>query len=294
MSELERLYYQLIRVFFNLLSHIPEKWIEIIGNTIGQLWFWIDKRHRNVTLSNLGKAFGNEQNYSKNKRLAIQIFQSIAKIPFEVARSMRLNEKNYLKSFQISGLHNLQSAFEKGKGVILLTAHLGNWELLPSVIQLAGYPLSIIYRPLSFKPMDRYLYEYRERFGVKLIPKKKSMRQILKSIDRKEAVGIVLDQDAGLTAGVFTDFFGTRTCTNKGLSLVALKTGAPVLPGFITRVNHKFHVEIGNEIPLIKTGNKEFDITANTQQYNQILESVVRKKSNQWFWVHNRWKTKPP
>jgi len=294
LSGLEKIYYQLVRNIFGLLCYMPETWTVIAGNLIGRIWFGLDKRHRNVTLSNLKQAFGDGKSDSENKRLAIQVFQNIAKIPFEVAWSMRLNQKNYLRYFRIRGLHNLQSAFEKGKGVLLLTAHFGNWELLPSVIQLAGYPLNIIYRPLSFKPMDRYLYDYRERFGVKLIPKKKSMRQILQALGRKEAVGIVLDQDSGLTAGVFTDFFGKKASTSKGLSLVALKTEVPVLPGFITRVNDQYHVELGTEIPLIKTGNKEYDIAANTQQYNQAIEAAVRKNPDQWFWVHNRWKNKRP
>lgn len=294
MVGLEKIYYQLIRIMFALLSHMPEKWIVIAGNLIGRIWFKMDKRHRKVILSNLELAFGDIQSDSENRELAIKVFQNIAQMPFEIARSMRLNEKNYLEHFRISGLHNLQAALQKGKGVLLLTAHFGNWELLPSVIQLAGYPLNIIYRPLSFKPMDKYLYEYRERFGVKLIPKKKSMRQILQSLDRKEAVGIVLDQDSGMTAGVFTDFFGRKASTSKGLALVALKTGAPVVPGFISRVNHQYYVEIGTEIPLIKTGNKEQDVAINTQRYNQTIEATVRKNPNQWFWVHNRWKNKSP
>jgi KDO2-lipid IV(A) lauroyltransferase len=105
---------------------------------------------------------------------------------------------------------------------------------------------------------------------------------------------MLLDQDAGSSGGVFVDFFGRPACTKKGLALLALKTGAPVIPAFVTRNGLNFRIEFGKEIPLIKTGEKSKDITANTQQYNTIIEECVRQYPEQWFWVHRRWKSKPP
>jgi len=293
LNRIENFYYGCIKNIFGMLGLMPVAWREAIGNFIGRIWFIMDKRHREMALLNLNQAFGKQKSVAEIRRLASRVFQNIAQIPFEICWSYRLNPKEYQKYFTITGLSNLRIAFEKGRGVLLLTAHSGNWELLPSVIQLAGYPANVIFRPLNFKPANQYMYEYRVRFGVKMFQKKNSMRKILRALARKECVGIVLDQNAGYTAGVFADFLGKPASTSMGLSLVALKVEAPVLPVFITRGNRKFHVEIGEEIPLVKTGDKETDIAANTQRYNQAIEAYVRKNPDQWFWVHNRFKDQP-
>ncbi len=293
MNKLDSFYYNVIKTVFLLFGLMPGSWRMAIGNTIGQIWFAVDKRHRRMALINLHQAFGKEKSELEIQRLAKKVFQNLARIPFEIAWTYRMDEESYKKLFQIHGLSNLKTAFDRRKGVLFLTAHSGNWELLPSIIRLSGYPSLVVYRPLNFQPADRYLYEYRVRFGVEMVAKKKSMRKIVRTLDQKECVGIVLDQNAGYTAGVFADFLGKPASTSMGLSLAALKYEAPVLPVFLYQEGEKFHVEIGEEIPLIKTGDKEKDVVANTQKYNQAIEAFVRNHPDQWFWVHNRFKDQP-
>jgi len=175
----------------------------------------------------------------------------------------------------------------------VLTGHMGNWELLSLAAAMLGYPMSAIYRPLDFKPLDRFFIELRSRYGAKMYPKKNAMRPILKGLKQKELIGILLDQNTGVSAGVFVDFFGSKACTNKGLALIALGTGAPVIPLFLLREDDIFRVEFGQEVPLIRSDDKTKDIEANTRQYNRVLESVIRRYPDQWFWVHRRWKTRP-
>lgn len=119
------------------------------------------------------------------------------------------------------------------------------------------------------------------------------MRKVIKSIKNGGCVGILLDQNARRKAGIFINFFGQPACTNKGLALMALKTGAPVIPAFLVRHKMSFKVIFGNEIPLVCTGKKAEDIEANTLKYNQAIEAIIREYPDQWFWVHKRWKTKP-
>jgi KDO2-lipid IV(A) lauroyltransferase len=185
---------------------------------------------------------------------------------------------------------HLQKAYAKGKGVLMITAHAGNWEFMSVTVTSAGYPLNVVYRPLNFKPADNFLYRYRTRFGTKLIPKRRSTRKILKALQKKECVGILFDQDPGLANGVFVNFFGQPTCTNKGLAFLALKTEAPVLPVFIVRQEKKFLLEFGEEIPLYRSSDMEKDIAVNTLSYNRAIEAFIRKHPEQWFWVHRRWK----
>jgi KDO2-lipid IV(A) lauroyltransferase len=119
------------------------------------------------------------------------------------------------------------------------------------------------------------------------------MRRILQVLGRGEAVAMLMDQNFDCHEGVFVEFFGHRACTNKGLALLARHTRAPVVPVFLLREGQTFVAEIGPELPLIRTGDKTKDLEANTQRYNQVIEAVVRRHPEQWFWVHQRWKTRP-
>jgi KDO2-lipid IV(A) lauroyltransferase len=119
------------------------------------------------------------------------------------------------------------------------------------------------------------------------------MRKVLGILKQGEVIVMLMDQNVDWYEGVFVDFFGRRACTNKGLALLARKTEAPVVPVFLIRKESGFIVEIGQEVPLIKTGDKTKDIEANTQQYNKIIEDIIRRYPDQWFWVHQRWKTRP-
>ena len=182
---------------------------------------------------------------------------------------------------------------KKQKGVFLLTAHMGNWEFLPITAAMIGLQAGTIYRPLDFLPLEQFVKYIRTRFGAKVIPKRHSTRTILKSLKHEESVGILLDQSTHRDKGVFVDFFGRRTCTNKGLALLALKTGAPVIPVFQVREKSGFRANFLPEVPLIKTGDITKDVEANTLQYNRVIETFIRRYPDQWFWVHRRWKVEP-
>ena len=119
------------------------------------------------------------------------------------------------------------------------------------------------------------------------------MREVMKCLKRGELVALLMDQNVGWRKGVFVEFFGHRACTSKGLALLALKTRAPVVPMFLVRVQSSYSVHIGEALPLITTGDRTRDLESNTQQYNAVIESFVRRYPDQWLWVHRRWKTRP-
>jgi KDO2-lipid IV(A) lauroyltransferase len=283
-----------LEIFFSLLGRIPRKWARRFGNVLGKLWYFADKKHRNVALTNLNYAYGQEKSPAEIEKLSRQVFENLAQIPLEICWSLRLGVDDFLSYCDVRGEKHLQAALKKGRGVLFFSAHMGNWEFLSFSFGRFGFPVSGIYRPLKSDPINMLIYNYRTRFGAKLVLKKHSMRNILRSLDNNECVGMLLDQDAGSSAGVFVDFFGRPACTNKGLALLALKTEAPVIPAFVTRNGLNYRIEFGKEIPLIKTGEKSKDLVANTQQYNKIIEECVRQYPEQWFWVHRRWKSKPP
>ncbi|MEA3414638.1 MAG: lysophospholipid acyltransferase family protein, partial [Thermodesulfobacteriota bacterium] len=214
-------------------------------------------------------------------------------IIFEIGWSLRLESKDFQKYFNILGLSNYRNAYEKGRGVLLLTAHIGNWELLSIIMAMAGYPVNVLYRPLDFFPLDQFFVMARGRFGAELIPAARSMKKILRSLKYGKAVGMLMDQNVDWYEGVFVDFFGHRACTNKGMALLARRTEASVIPVFLVREKSGFRAEFGSEVPLIKTEDIRKDLESNTQQYNRIIEDFIRQYPDQWFWVHQRWKTKP-
>jgi Kdo2-lipid IVA lauroyltransferase/acyltransferase len=290
---LETFIYKAISACFSALGLIPRGAAIRLAGFIGHIWFAVDQRHRNVAIENLSHVYGSDKSSREIRSQALRIFRNLTMILFEIGWSLRIKEKDFFSFFKISGLENVRSACNKGKGVLALTAHIGNWELLMLAAGFLGLPMSAIYRPFDFKPLDRFFADLRTRYGAKLYPKSRAMRKILRSIRDRELVGFLLDQNTSVQAGVFVDFFGKPACTHKGMALVALGTDAPVISAFLVRDGSGFRVEFGPEIPLIRTGDKDKDIIENTRQYNRALESIILRYPDQWFWVHRRWKTRP-
>ncbi|MEA3427989.1 MAG: lysophospholipid acyltransferase family protein [Thermodesulfobacteriota bacterium] len=293
MFNLQEITYKVIAGMLKVLGLIPRRTAFKLGNFIGRILFLFDKKHRKIAIENLTRAFGHEKSSYEIKTLAKSVFKNLSQILFEIGWSLRLNSKDFNKHFRINGLSNFEAGFEKGKGVLFLTAHIGNWELLPVIGAMTGRNINILFRPLDFLPLNTIFINTRTRFGAKLIPTRRSMRRILSSLKKGEGIAILLDQNVDWYEGVFVDFFGHRACTNKGMALLALKTEAPVVPVFLVREGMGFKAEFCSEVPLIKTGDKTRDVEENTQQYNMIIEDFIRQYPDQWFWVHQRWKTKP-
>jgi KDO2-lipid IV(A) lauroyltransferase len=291
---MENLLYKIISGFFSLIGLVSRNAARRIAGFLGRVWFAADKRHRDVALQNLTHVFGAEKNAAEIRALARQVFSNLILIIFEIGWLLRLKEKDFSKHFHVHGLHYLTAAHKKGRGVLVLTGHIGNWELMSMAAAVLGYPMSAIYRPLDFKPLDLFFINLRSRYGATLYPKKHAMRPILRGLKKGELIGILLDQNAGVQAGVFADFFNRPACTNMGLASIALRMEVPVVPLFLLREGNGYRVEFGPEVPVIRAGDREKDISVNTRQYNRVIEDVIRRYPDQWFWVHRRWKTQNP
>ena len=284
---------RLITTLFQMIGRIPDPIADSLARAGARLWFRIDNKHRNIAIQNLTRAFGHEKSPDQIRALAFQSFYNIMRIPFEIGWSDRLTLPELYRHVEIRGLHHVQAALAKGRGVLALTAHMGNWELLPVVAPLAGFSADIIYRPLDFLPLDAFFLHLRTRFGAGLIPNAHAMRKILRQLKNGHVVALLMDQNVDWYEGVFVEFFNHRACTNKGFALLAMKTRAPVIPIFMIRNQNRYIIEFCAELKLIRTGDRTHDIEANTLQYNQAIEAVIRRYPDQWFWVHQRWKTRP-
>ena len=283
----------LFESLFKSLGHFPGAWTAKMADILGEMLFCFDKKHRDIAIGNLTYAFGCQKQPPEIKKIARQVFINLMQVVFEIGWSLKLKESQFAEHFKIDGYHHIKSAYEKGRGVLALTAHFGNWELLTIIAAMIRFPLNIVVRPLDFKPLDHFIFNLRTRYGGKIIPKQRSFRTIIKCLNRGEMVALLMDQNVDWYEGVFVDFMGHRACTNKGLAFLALKTEAPVIPVFLIREKKGFKAEFGPEIPTLKTGDKQKDIEANTREYNRVIENVIHRYPDQWFWIHQRWKTKP-
>ena len=290
MSELHKYILSIFRIMTSLIAVFPRDFLRRMGNLIGLGCYFLLPERRKIAIKNLSLAYGNEKSSDEIKKITQQIFKNLCQIVFEVAWSKPIGLEELTDLIETKGINHLHSAFGKGRGLLIMTAHIGNWELLPAVFVREKVPLNVVYRPLDFPPLNAFIDEYRTRFGLKTVSKSRSIRKLLNALKDGEAVGLLMDQNVRKRLGVSTVFFGRPVQMNKGLALLALKTGAPVLPAFLIRQGTQFKAEILPEIPLIRTGDKEKDIAVNSQQYNSVIEGYIRRYPEQWLWLHKRWK----
>ncbi len=174
------------------------------------------------------------------------------------------------------------------EGGFLLTAHIGNWELMGALFsKLSGGKLAVVAKPLKNKRVNRLINSIRESWGVRVIPTGKGL-EILRELKRGNFVGILLDQRPKVKEGYLTTFLGRKAYTNKGLALLSLKTGKPVIPAFCFLEGEKYRIEIYE--PIYPKGKTPQELT---QLYTTAIEKAVRKHPEQWFWFHRRFKNSP-
>ncbi len=281
-------------IFLAAMNRIPLRWRIFIFERIALLLYALDDRHRRIALRNLALAFP-EKAEEERKRIARSAFGNIGRVSAEFTFTPRLKE-GILESFiYYQGVENFSRAYRKGKGVLFLTAHFGNWEWMAAGFPLAiGQGCHVVFRPLDSRFLDGVVEQVRTSTGNRAVPKQKAMGQILRLLRAGKAVGILLDQNMAWQEGVFVDFFGEQACTNTGMALLALKTGAAVVPVFNLREKDgRYRVIIEPEVPLVRTGNKDSDVAQNTQLFTRVIERYIRDYPDHWLWIHQRWKTRP-
>jgi KDO2-lipid IV(A) lauroyltransferase len=181
------------------------------------------------------------------------------------------------------------------EAVIILTAHFGNFELLPAAHALHGYPITLVHHTQRFLAGDALVTYVRERVGIKVIRKHAAARAVLKSLREGELVGIPFDQNAKRSEAVFVPFFGELAATSSGLARLVAIADVPVVPVFLLREpNWRRHrIEILDEIPVQRTNDPRADIEENTRRFTRVIEEFVRRYPTQFLWTHRRYRTRP-
>jgi len=213
----------------------------------------------------------------------------------EFCRMPRYTAENIQGWICTEGLEHFNAARDRGKGVLILTGHLGAWELSSFYHSLMGYPMGMVIRRLDNRLLDQFVNGIRCMHGNYVLHKDDFARGLITAMRKGQAVGILMDTNMTPPQGVFARFFGIEACTASGLAHVALKTGAAVVPGFLVWEpgEDKYVLHFGPELHFARTGQIKDDVLAATQQCNDVLESWIRRYPGQWLWIHRRWKTRP-
>jgi len=277
-----------------LLGLLPRPLARAIGITLGLTGYAVHGRLRRVGLRNLALAFP-EMPLRERRRLVRGEFVSLGRQLAEVCLFPRYTLENVSRVVVYEGFENFDRAYARGKGVLFLTAHLGAWEISAFAHSLQGHPLSIVMRPLDNPYIDALLQRYRTMHGNRTVDKDDFVRGLLAAMRAGETVGILMDTNMTPPQGVFVDFFGVPACTASGLARIALRTDAAVVPGFTVwdPKLRKYILRFDPAVELIRTGDDQADIVANTAKFTSIIEDFIRRYPDQWLWVHRRWKTRP-
>jgi Kdo2-lipid IVA lauroyltransferase/acyltransferase len=280
-------------IILKCLSAIPRELRRDILIGMFRLFYYLSPRQRFITIHNLRHAFP-EKSINEIKNVARGSYRTLAITVADFFEIPSLTKDNIGNLVEVEGLEYYTKALEKNRGILMLGAHFSNWELAAVAMSLVLKPAVITYRPLDSPTLDNLVLWVRSCTGNVLIDKERAMRKMLRRLADNEIVATMIDQNMAWQEGVFVDFFGRPACTTNGLALLALHTDAPVVPGYILRLeNGKYRMVIKEEMAVIRTGDKDADILINTQNFTRFIEDTVREYPDQWFWMHQRWKTKP-
>jgi KDO2-lipid IV(A) lauroyltransferase len=266
------------------------------GELLGLLLYHVWKSRRTIAVSNLRQCTDlgvlslsrcPEEVIKDNFRSIGRSFMEIVKIYYGTGRSI-------LEKTVIKGIDNFEKARAKGKGVLLITGHCGNWELLAILASYKVFPISVVVRPLNNPYLNTFMVKARSRFGNRVIDKKGALRAILTTLKGNGVVGILMDQAVMPDEGYVINFLGKGAWTTKMPALLARKTGAPAVPAFIRRTREGHEITVHPEVVLSSHSDQEEAVKEDTERFSGFIEDYIRENPSQWLWMHRRWKRVPP
>ncbi|MBD3289539.1 hypothetical protein GF337_12110 [candidate division KSB1 bacterium] len=260
--------------------------------TMAAIGYHVVPSEREKTIAHLTKVFGNQYSQDKIREMAKEVFINLGRNMVDAFRISQLNPENIDQLVRSTGLEKIDEVLERGKGCLLLTGHVGNWELLGAYVSLKGYPLHVIGAPIYDRRLDEMVVNNRKASGARYIARGSATRQIIRALRHNETIGILIDQDTKKVDGELVDFLGHKAYTPVGPVEIAHKFKCPLLPIAIHIQKDNTHfVEVGDEIKLQWTDDHEHDRIENTQRCSKAIEHFILKNPTQWVWMHKRWRT---
>jgi len=291
----DRLVYLALRLVSAALHCFPINTNLQTAKFLGDCLYFFDRKHRQRALGNLRRSFP-DMPQAQLERIARRSMQEIPMLAVEVLFTTRLMRiETWTRYIE---LHNfrpmLAELLRRDRGLIILTAHYGNFEIGGYVLALLGFATSSVARPLDNKYVSDWLFGVRQRLGQKVITKKGATTEIVEALQNHAAVGFVADQNAG-SKGIFVDFFGRKASTYKSIGLVAMEYQVPIVVGYARRLNDRFHFRMGVQDLIYPEdwADKDDPLRYITQRYTTAIEAFIRQDPSQYWWVHRRWKSRP-
>ncbi len=274
---------------------VPLFFLYGFANAIAFLGYHFAFKHRRIAIDSLKLAFGKEKGDEEINKICLDCFKTMAGTAVEFFMFMRHPER-IRKFVEIEGLENLDKALAKGRGVVAISAHFGSFPLLLSRLSMEGYKVNTMLRHMRDKNLDKLFEKKRDNMKVGSIytqPRQECVNDSLRVLRNNEVLFVQLDQNFG-TAGVFVDFFGVKAATATGPIIFSRRTGAPIVPMFIYRVNGPRHkIVIEPEVLFEEGQDKEAALLSMIQKLTSIIETYIRKYPHEWGWIHKRWKARP-
>jgi Kdo2-lipid IVA lauroyltransferase/acyltransferase len=274
---------------------LPRKMARVVGAGVGSVAYRLLTRLREVGARNLRLAFP-EKSDEERERILRAVYRNLGILLAEFCQMLGYTAESASNFIRYEGLENYLQARERGQGVLVLTGHLGAWELSSFYHSLMGWPMGMVIRRLDNPLVDAFVNHIRCLHGNRVIHKDDFARGLIAAMRGGETVGILMDTNMTPPQGVFVPFFGEQACTASGMARVAQKTGAAVVPGFLlwSEGEQKYVLHFGQEVRMVDTGDAETDGIANTALFTAVIERYIRQYPEQWLWMHRRWKTRPP
>ncbi len=277
--------------FVLLLSRLlPYRFGVWTGGMFGCAAFFLLPKERNRAISHLRTVFSGKGE-PWIRRTARQCFINLGKSMLEV---MLITQPRLLATVTVEGTEHLQRALKQGRGVVFVTGHIGNWELMGHTVAALS-SLSVVAAPIKPEAVNEIIVGLRARMGVRTILRGRpgASRELIRVFKENRILGILIDQDTDVE-GAFVDFMGRPAWTPTAAASMAIKFSAPLMFGYIQRDRDNRHrVKIEGPVELVRTGNEEQDIKENTAVLTKKIEEAVMQNPEQWVWMHRRWRRQP-
>ncbi|MBI4387723.1 MAG: lysophospholipid acyltransferase family protein [Candidatus Omnitrophica bacterium] len=290
------LLYLLLRLAQGFSLILPREWMLSFIRMIGRFTWYILPKERKKVFNHLSLAFGGAKSRTELEQIGRGVFENLGCTAVDTLR-IPILKKRWSKDETLikddGAFERAKTALEKGKGLIFLTGHIGNWELITLYFCQKGIPGTVIARKIYYEPFNRVLEGIRLATGAQIFYRDASPKSILKVLRSNRPIGILPDQDVDSIEGVFVPFFGELAYTPSAPAKISRASGAPILPTFMVREGKGYRL-IGRDLIWPEDFNSESDpIMSMTKQWSSVVESVIREYPEQWVWMHRRWKTRP-
>jgi KDO2-lipid IV(A) lauroyltransferase len=290
------LLYLFVRVSVGVVSSLPQRWTLAVARAGAWIAWRLDARHRAIGRENLDHAFGDTLSTEEKDGIILGCYRNITQSAVEIFHVRRFVRQGREREFlEIEGEAHLRKALETSGAAILVSGHMGNWEIMPIGARLAGAPLHSIATPRRNPRLEAYLVRVRESLGQRIVLKSGAFGEAMRFLREGKSIGVLIDQNQR-KAGIFVDFFGRKASTTHGAAVLARRSGAPIVPTCIWRLSGTNRHRQVFYRPILPDGKADAkkDIRRMTQEYTTWFEEQIRETPEFWLWVHRRWKTRPP